>query len=347
MSQRGNRRGFLFRQYSADPVSGNIRDRARKTKPQTHKNHQQQKNINKGRCFATNIWRDQRQRLRNYTLFTMVLEATMVVVDNSEFTRNGDYAMNRYEAQLDAVELLFQAKTNAIRENTVGVICYGGDGPHVISTLTADYGSILSGIHSTKIQGKLHFSTGIQVAALALKHRQNKVQHQRIVAFVGSPIEESEKELEKLAKKMKKNNVAVDFINFGEDALNTAKLEKFISTVNSHDNSHLLTVPEDDGRLLYEAVGSSSIVRGEADMAAGAAMGGSGNDFDFGGDADMDPDLALALRLSLEEEQARQAREQQQQQQQQQMETIEENNDSTNGGNSNNDDGDTHMGDAK
>lgn len=34
MSQRGNRRGFLFRQYSADPVSGNIRDGREK---QNHK----------------------------------------------------------------------------------------------------------------------------------------------------------------------------------------------------------------------------------------------------------------------------------------------------------------------
>jgi 26S proteasome regulatory subunit N10 len=266
----------------------------------------------------------------------MVLEATMIVVDNSEFTRNGDYPTNRYEAQLDVVDLLFQAKTNANRENTVGLLCYGGDGPRVLSTLTTDYGNVLTGIHSTKIDGTLHFSTGIQVAALALKHRQNKVQHQRIVAFVASPIEESEKDLERLAKKMKKNNIAVDFINFGEDSLNTAKLERFVSIVNSHDNSHILTLPADDNRLLYEAVGSSEIVLGEEGAAAAASMGaGTGSDFDFGADANMDPDLALALRLSLEEEQARQAREAHARDQQE-METVQENHD-----------GDTNMDDAK
>lgn len=270
----------------------------------------------------------------------------MIVVDNSEFTRNGDYPVNRYEAQLDVVEMLFQAKTNSNRENTVGVLCYGGEGPQVLSTLTSDYGSVLSGIHSTKIHGKLHFSTGIQVAALALKHRQNKVQHPRIVAFVASPIEESEKELEKLAKKMKKNNIAVDFINFGEDSINTPKLEKFVSIVNSHDNSHLVTLAADDHRQLFEAVGTSEIVLGEegaAAAAAAAAMGGNGGDFDFGGDADMDPDLALALRLSLEEEQARQARADQVRadQAREQMEAIQEND--SNG----NDDGDAQMGDAK
>ncbi len=40
----------------------------------------------------------------------------------------------------------------------------------------------------------------------------------------------------KLAKKMKKNSVAVDIINFGEEAENNAKLEAFRNAVNSGDN---------------------------------------------------------------------------------------------------------------
>lgn len=279
----------------------------------------------------------------------MVLEATMIVIDNSEFTRNGDYLTNRFEAQLDAVDLIFQAKTNSNPENTVGLLASAGNGPQVLSTLTADFGKLLSGIHETKIEGSLHFATGIQVAALALKHRQNKVQHQRIVAFVGSPIQESEKELEKLAKKMKKNNIAIDFINYGEESINTSKLEKFVSIVNSHDNSHLVTVPPSD-RLLYEVVGSSPIVIGEdgGNFNAGGETGGDG--FDFGSDPNMDPDLALALRLSLEEEQARQAREQQTRTETQApLESINESTreePSNSNDNGNNNDGDTNMEDA-
>ncbi|CAM9012387.1 unnamed protein product [Wickerhamomyces anomalus] len=279
----------------------------------------------------------------------MVLEATMIVIDNSEFTRNGDYLTNRFEAQLDAVDLIFQAKTNSNPENTVGLLASAGNGPQVLSTLTADFGKLLSGIHETKIEGSLHFATGIQVAALALKHRQNKVQHQRIVAFVGSPIQESEKELEKLAKKMKKNNIAIDLINYGEESINTSKLEKFVSIVNSHDNSHLVTVPPSD-RLLYEVVGSSPIVIGEdgGNFNAGGDAGGDG--FDFGADPNMDPDLALALRLSLEEEQARQAREQQTRTETQApLESINESTreePSNSNDNENNNDGDTNMEDA-
>lgn len=73
---------------------------------------------------------------------------------------------------------------------------------------------------------------------LALKHRQNKNQRQRIIVFVGSPLNVDEKTLVKIGKKLKKNNVAVDVINFGEEAENTPKLEAFIEAVNSGDNRY-------------------------------------------------------------------------------------------------------------
>lgn len=69
-----------------------------------------------------------------------------------------------------------------------------------------------------------------------MKHRQNKNQRQRIIVFVGSPVEEDEKTLVKLAKKLKKNNIAVDVINFGQEAENTTKLEAFVAAVNNNDN---------------------------------------------------------------------------------------------------------------
>ena len=40
----------------------------------------------------------------------------------------------------------------------------------------------------------------------------------------------------KLGKKLKKNNIAVDIVNFGEDAENQEKLSKFIEAVNSGEN---------------------------------------------------------------------------------------------------------------
>lgn len=47
----------------------------------------------------------------------------------------------------------------------------------------------------------------------------------------------------KIAKKLKKNNVAVDIVSFGHEAENGAKLEAFYNTVNANGNGHLVTVP--------------------------------------------------------------------------------------------------------
>ena len=71
-----------------------------------------------------------------------------------------------------------------------------------------------------------------------MKHRQNKSQKQRIVLFIGSPIEEDDKELAKLGKRLKRNNVAVDVINFGEEATNTPKLEAFLAAVDNNENRY-------------------------------------------------------------------------------------------------------------
>lgn len=207
--------------------------------------------------------------------------------------------------------MVFQAKVQSNPENTVGLMTMGGEDPEVLATLSSDMGKILSGTHETTIHGQTHLANSIQVAGLVLKHRQNKAQRQRVVVFVASPVTEDEKQLTKLAKKMKKNNVAIDFVNFGQDEENTSKLQSFIDTVNSQDNSHLVTVPSGP-HLLSDAVASSAIIHGNDAPAEGAGPSGGPSGGDFGGmniDASEDPELALALKLSLEDERARQERE--------------------------------------
>lgn len=54
---------------------------------------------------------------------------------------------------------------------------------------------------------------------LALKHRQGKNHRTRIIVFIGSPMNFDEKELNKLARKLKKEKVNVDIICFGEEVL--------------------------------------------------------------------------------------------------------------------------------
>jgi len=234
----------------------------------------------------------------------MVLESTMICVDNSDYMRNGDFLPTRFQAQQDAVNLVCHSKTRSNPENNVGLLTLAK--VEVLATLTSDVGRILSKLHQVQPDGDINLHTGIRIAHLALKHRQGKNHKMRIVAFVGSPVASEEKELVKLAKKLKKEKVNVDVISFGEEAENTDVLTVFINTLNGKEGggSHLVTVPP--GPHLSDALISSPVIQGE-DGAGGAGLGGSG--FEFGVDPNEDPELALALRVSMEEQRARQEEE--------------------------------------
>ncbi|OTB01532.1 hypothetical protein M426DRAFT_323419 [Hypoxylon sp. CI-4A] len=243
----------------------------------------------------------------------MPLQAVMIVVDNSESSRNGDYQPTRFDAQADAINIMFESITQSNPESSVGLMSMGGKGPEVLSTLTTERGKLLDGLHRTKkkISGTSHLATGIQIASLALKHRQNKSQRQRIIVFVCSPVSDDEKKLVSLAKKMKKLNIDIDFILFGDldDDDVQKKLEAFNNIVKSNENSHLVVIPP-SGKLLSDQLITTPILLGEgAGGGAGAVPEGGGGDFgDFDFDPSTDPELALALRMSMDEENARQAK---------------------------------------
>mmetsp|Transcript_22825 Transcript_22825/g.58498 ORF Transcript_22825/g.58498 Transcript_22825/m.58498 type:complete len:328 (-) Transcript_22825:1316-2299(-) len=238
------------------------------------------------------------------------MEATMVVIDNSEWTRNGDFPPSRFQSQADAVNLLAGARTQANPENTVGVLAMAGKTPRVLVTPTPDLGKVLHSMHDVEIEGECKLATAVQIAQLCLKHRQNKNQRQRVVIFVGSPVAEDKDKLVKIAKKLKKNNVAVDIVSFGASDENEEKFEAFHSAVNSSSNSNLVTVPP--GPALTDVLISSPIFQQEGSGygggggEGGGGEGGGGDGFEFGVDPNLDPELALALRVSLEEERARQ-----------------------------------------
>jgi 26S proteasome regulatory subunit N10 len=126
----------------------------------------------------------------------------------------------------------------------------------------------------------------------------------RIVMFIGSPITVDKTEVEKLAKRLKKEKVNVDIVSYGEHQKNNELLTAFINTLNGKDGtgSHLVSVPR--GSQLQEALISSAIIQGEDGMGAGGAG------FEFGVDPNEDPELALALRVSMEEQRQRQEEEQ-------------------------------------
>ncbi|BAM81583.1 26S proteasome regulatory subunit RPN10 [Cyanidioschyzon merolae strain 10D] len=279
----------------------------------------------------------------------MVLEATMICIDNSEWMRNGDVAPSRMDAQLDAVNLLCNVKLDENPENTVGLLTLAGlpgggalwtanhsasaaaEGRprwlgtgavcRVLITQTRDPGRVLSAMHQVIVEGEVDFIGGLQKAQLALKHRQNRNQRQRIICFIASPVAATAEELVQLGRNLKKNNVAVDVVLFGSEwSENEEKMKGFIQSVNVDDNSHLITVPPGTA-LLAEALMTTPLMQSEQALMAGAAgsdarlsgtgigafSGGAADIGGFGFDPSADPELALALQMSLEEERNRQA----------------------------------------
>lgn len=239
----------------------------------------------------------------------MVLEACMICLDNSEYMRNGDYSPTRLQAQNETVNHIANTKIEGNQESCVGVLSMAGRRIEVYQSLNRSVGAIMTSLkEQVKINGVCDFMGGLQIAQLVLKNRQNKKQAQRIIMFVGSPVEANSKELVRLGKKFKKNNIAVDVVNFGaENALNdnTEKLEAFIGAVNSSDNSHLLNVPPGP-HILSDLVLTSAIMSDTPGAASVAGMGGGDG---FGAvDANEDPELAMVLRMSMEEERQRQER---------------------------------------
>ncbi|XLR64598.1 hypothetical protein HN51_007062, partial [Arachis hypogaea] len=156
-----------------------------------------------------------------------------------------------------------------------------------------------------EIGGDMNLAAGIQ-------HWQNKKQQQRIIVFAGSPVKHEKKVLEMIGRKLKKNNVALDIVNFGEeDEGKTEKLEALLAAVNNNDTSHIVHVPTSTNAL-SDVLISTPIFTGNGEggsgfaAAAAAAAAGGVSGFEFGVDPNLDPELALALRVSVEEERARQ-----------------------------------------
>jgi len=186
-------------------------------------------------------------------------------------------------------------------------------------TQSREVGDILTAIAQISINGRGNFMTAVKVAALSLKHRINKNSKPRIVIFCGHPLEEEQSDFERLGKRLRQNNVAIDVINFANPD-NVPKLQTLVDSANKNDNSHFLDVPLGVS-VLTDILFTSPILLGDEFGGAGAAAAdgsggmvvdvaaggqGVGGLNQFGVDLENDPELAQALRISMDEERARQ-----------------------------------------
>eukprot|EP00499_Haloplacidia_sp_CaronLabIsolate_P006641 CAMPEP_0196769714 /NCGR_PEP_ID=MMETSP1104-20130614/711_1 /TAXON_ID=33652 /ORGANISM="Cafeteria sp., Strain Caron Lab Isolate" /LENGTH=378 /DNA_ID=CAMNT_0042139815 /DNA_START=13 /DNA_END=1146 /DNA_ORIENTATION=+ len=238
----------------------------------------------------------------------MPLESCIICMDNSEHSRNGDYAPDRLAAQYDAVSIMIGRKLNppSHPESTVGLMLSGGS-PEVLASPTRDQGHLMAAMHGIEPRGKAQFGQALKIAQLALKHRPNKAGGQRVVIFVAGPIHDETRALQRIAKDLKKNNVAVDVVSMGEHEDNKDLLSSFIEAVSKDNNSNLVVIPA--GSLPSNVLMQSPILNEDGGMGGGGggSGGGGGGAFsEYGGfDPNTDPDIALAMRMSLEEQKQR------------------------------------------
>ena len=215
----------------------------------------------------------------------------MILMDNSFFSRNGDAVTSRFNAQIDAIISLSNYKLNENVESCVGLMTMAGRSTEIITTPINQINGITSKFNSISIDGHCDFVKSLSIAQLALKHRVNKNQHERVILFVASEIKERAEELFKVAKNLRRNNTALDIINIC-NSQNVRTLEQMIEIVNVDGNSHLVDFNAGTNTL-------SNVLR------LSPVMGKSSNVPAPEFDEEVDPELEMVLRISLEEEKKR------------------------------------------
>ncbi|SOV75517.1 26S proteasome regulatory subunit RPN10, putative [Plasmodium sp. gorilla clade G3] len=214
------------------------------------------------------------------------IEATIICIDNSDYNRNEDIVPNRFLSQIDCVNVLCCNKTSLHYKNNIGILMMAGDKIKVKVSLTNDIGQLLSCIHDIKLDGTCDIIRSLLIAQLALKHRVDKNLEQKIILFIGSPFNVNEKQLINTGKQLKKNNISVDIISFGNIDKNRDKLMMLFESVNNNDNCRFIECPEYENNLSKFVLNSFL----------------NNNDFNIGNIQD-DDQLLNAMQLSLEESQ--------------------------------------------
>src|SRR3989338_6631423 len=115
----------------------------------------------------------------------MPLESCMLILDDSEWMRNGDFLPTRLTSQSEATYQLAQLKMDDNPESTVGAMTMANGG-RVLLSLNRDLGDLLTATNALVPNGTCDLINALSIAQLVLKNRRNKHGSQRIVIFVGS-----------------------------------------------------------------------------------------------------------------------------------------------------------------
>ena len=77
----------------------------------------------------------------------------MVILDNSNYSINGDYPPTRWISQIDAAGILIQTKMEQSQETAMGIALSGGKQVEIICTPCNDLSKVSSFLYGIKLSG--------------------------------------------------------------------------------------------------------------------------------------------------------------------------------------------------
>jgi hypothetical protein len=218
----------------------------------------------------------------------------MICFDNSEEMKKIDLSFDASLKQKEAVLMISKTILSQNMLNNVGVVTLSNE-TQLIQTLTSSSDIICRKLDSIETIGQIDLISGIRTAFSELINRAPKRLRMRIIAFVGSFVNSSLKELKDLAKELREAKVLliVDIISFCEIEANFDKLNAFINELQN-ESSNLFTVK--NPKLLSQTLIGSPIL--DVNNMSVAQVREWALNYKWN-----ESDLDKALRLSLEQKQ--------------------------------------------
>ena len=212
-------------------------------------------------------------------------------IDNSEYTRNGDFYPNRLRVQQDLTSTITKFKLESDPQNDVAIITMAGKRPELICPLTSDTVKINKKLFAVESNGVIKVITSIKIGHLVLRNRQTKNHKMRIIVLIVSPVHNKipKDELEKLGHKFKKERVYIDLILFGTEEENQQNSICFVDFMQIFDKQqcHLVKVVQNNGEIVDNIMKCLNLI--SADNPASSLS------------PNRDQDLETAIKLSLQD----------------------------------------------
>ena len=215
-------------------------------------------------------------------------------IDNSESSRNGDFAPNRLLAQQEASQEILRIQLRSNPESNVALMTTAGRQPNLLVPLCSSQVALQKKLYSVQVGGTADPIKAIQIAQLVLKHRQGRQNGQRVVIFIGPLSQQFNcNGMSALGHSLRKHSIFLDLVVFGNEAEEVAQTSELFQPLMVALGTNCQLVTALTNQCLTDVVlGEMRFLIGAIQHSGPAVMGNEGSD---------DPELMLAIQMSLQD----------------------------------------------